>query len=88
MRYTPAAKVEYQNGEFIGLAEDGTIAKTLLVFMIRSVIGKYKDVVKLIPVSKLTSDFLYDCTKSLLYKLGELGFTVIALGADNHAVNR
>ena len=31
-----SARVEYQNGEFIGLTDDGEIAKTLLVFMVHS----------------------------------------------------
>ena len=83
-----SAKVEYYNGEFVGYAEDGTIAKTLLVFMIRSLHGNYKDVVKMIPVPKLNAEFLFDCTNNMLQKLGTLGLTVLALGADNHAVNR
>lgn len=83
-----AAKVEYQSGEFVGLSDDGTIAKTLLVFMVHSIMGKFKDVVKLIPVSRMTTDFLYDCVDNLLCKLGSLGLTILALGADNHPVNR
>lgn len=83
-----AAKVEYQNGEFVGLTEEGTVAKTLVVFMVRSLIGKFKDVIKLIPTSKLTAETLYDCTENILRELGDMNLIVIALGADNHPVNR
>ena len=83
-----AAKVEYENGEFVGRTEEGETAKTLLVYMVHSLHSKYKDVVKLIPVAKFNTQLLQTCTISILENLGEVGFTVQALSADNHAVNR
>ena len=83
-----AAKVEYENGEFVGRTEEGEIAKTLLVYMVHSLNSKYKDVVKLIPVAKYNKETLQVCTLSVVKKLGEVGFKVQVLSADNHAVNR
>ena len=83
-----AATVEYENGEFVGRTEEGEIAKTLSVYMVHSLSSKYKDVVKLIPLAKYNREALQTCTLSVIEKLREIGLTVQALSADNHAVNR
>ena len=38
-----AKRVEYTGGVIQGLTLDGSVASTLLCFMIKSVVGKYKD---------------------------------------------
>ena len=48
--------VEYSDGSFGGLTEDGVPAKTVLAFMLQSICGKYRDAVCLIPVNKLNTD--------------------------------
>jgi hypothetical protein len=40
-----AKRVEYCAGEVQGLTGDGAVASTLLAFMVKSLVGKYKDVV-------------------------------------------
>jgi len=40
-----AKRVEYTSGEMQGLTPDGSVASTLLCFMIKSLAGKYKDLV-------------------------------------------
>lgn len=47
-------KIEYCGGEFRGMFDDGDIASTMLCFMIRSVAGKYRDIVANYPMSHLT----------------------------------
>ena len=82
-----AQRVEYTNGSFIGVTEEGASAKTVLTFMIQSVKGKYKDVVCLIPIHKLSTALLrkwFDLVTSALNDL----FLVVDISADNHVCNR
>ena len=51
-------QVQYSHGRFYG-NENGEITETLLCFMIKSVAGKYRDVVAMIPISNLTADKQY-----------------------------
>ena len=48
-----AQRVEYSDGSFIGLNEDGVPAKTVLTFIVQSICGKYRNVVCLIPAIDL-----------------------------------
>lgn len=53
-----AQKIEYSNGSFVGLDEEGKPAKTVLTFMMQSICSKYKDVVCLLPVSQLDTSLI------------------------------
>ena len=47
--------IDYSNGTVYGMDEKGELTKTLLCVMVKSVAGKYHDVVCLSPVSNLTA---------------------------------
>ena len=83
-----SARIEYQNGEFVGLTENGSCAETLLVFMLHSLCSKYKDVVKLIPVSKLTAAEMKTAFDLVMVELHKLSLLVVVVSVDNHIVNR
>ena len=80
-------RVEYSNGTFFGY-ENGTVTKTLLGFMLKSVGGKYMDIVCLFPIDKLDAEILYSMWKNVLKEVTEIGFDVIANTLDGHSSNR
>ena len=84
-----AKRVEYSAGEIHGLTSDGSVASTLLCFMVKSVAGKYKDLVAMCPVAGgLTAAKLNDCYTDVMETLRQIGLTVVAISVDNAAANR
>ena len=82
-----AQRVEYSNGAFIGLSEDGVPAKTVLAFMVQSTCDKYKDVVCLVPINRLDTTILRTWFDKVMKAIDEI-FFVVALSVDNHICNR
>ena len=82
-----AQRVEYSNGAFVGLTEDGVPAKTVLGFMVQSTCDKYKDVVCLVPINKLDTNILPVWFNKVMKALDEI-FYVVAVSVDNHICNR
>ena len=84
-----AKRLEYSGGEVKGLTADGSeVASTLLCFMIKSLCSKYKDIVAIYLVSKLTAAKEYECFKEVMTLLGNVTVCVVAVSVDNAAVNR
>ena len=82
-----AARIEYHNGRFIGIAVDVNIGKTVLSLMVKSLTSDYRDVVKLIDVDSLTSQQLRRYFDVIISQLDQYVFVLAAI-VDNHAVNR
>ena len=83
-----ASRFEYQNGEFVGLTEDGAVAETVLAFMVQSLSSKYKDIVKLIPIKKLDMTILKKFFYAVIQEIYSLGRYVQCVSVDNHGVNQ
>jgi len=82
-----AERIDYVDGEFLGLTSEGETAKTLLVFMIKSLASKQKDVVCIIPKKTLTASELESDFLSVLTSISTI-CDVKAVSVDNNAVNR
>jgi hypothetical protein len=82
-----AQKVEYAGGKMYGV-EDGSVCKTVLAFMVKSVAGSYMDMVALCPVNVLDSKLLKTGFDKILPALTELGLVVLAISMDNASPNR
>jgi hypothetical protein len=83
-----AKRVEYSAGQVRGLTADGTVASTLLCFMIKSLTCKFMDVVAIYPMDKLTAAKQYECYQQVSSSLRESSLTVAAISVDNAATNR
>ena len=80
-------RVEFVRGKFLG-HENDQATKTVLCFMIRSICGKYRDVVALLPVAKISAKFINDHFVPVRTGLWKIGFTIVAMSVDNHTANR
>jgi len=83
-----AKRVEYTGGEVQGLTADGSVASTLLCFMAKSLVGKYKDVVSVYPMAGLTAAKQYDCYTEVMATVRKVGLNVVAIAVDNASTNR
>ena len=78
-------QVDYVGGKFYGM-ENGEITTLLLCLMIRSVAGRYRDLICKLPVSKLNSSLQKVWFKNVEV-LEELGFDVVVTLTDGNEVN-
>ena len=83
-----AKRVEYSSNGVQGLTADGSVASTLLCFMVKSLTSKYKDIVAIYPMDKLTAVKLFDCYSEVMTFLRRTAMTVVAILVDNAATNR
>ena len=81
-------RIEYTGGAVQGLTADGSVATTLLCFIVKSLAGKYKDIVVIFPTSNLTVTKLYDCYVEVMALLRAVAYNVVAISVDNAATNR
>lgn len=81
---------DFKGGSIYGGNEitSSNAAKTAQVFMISSILSCYKDVVCIVPVDNLKSNYLKDMILSVINELEKIGFKIISLISDNNAVNR
>lgn len=82
-----AKRIEYMNGQFYGL-ENSQVTKTLLCFMVKSLSGKYEDVVAMVPLATLTSEIIFKWWDKVLKTVTEIGFDIAATLTDAHSSNR
>lgn len=83
-----ARRVEYSSGEVLSLTADGNVASTLLCFMVKSVAGKYKDIVAIYPMDRLTAMKQKQCYDDVMTLLHQTDLNVVAISVDNASTNR
>lgn len=83
-----AQRVEFMGGNFFGLMDNQQPVKTVLVFMIKSVAGPFRDTVALFPITSLDSKIMKTTTFQVLETLQSLGCRVTLLSLDNASANR
>ena len=82
-------KRELSGGKIFGYTSDSRhLARTALVFMISSITGGYRDVVKIVPTDSLNSVKLNESYEFVIQEVQSVGFQVVCISVDNHPVNR
>ena len=78
--------VQYTNGQFYGTDKD-EIIKTLLCVMIKSICGKYQDVVSMTQISNISAEKIRIVWENCMSVLSEIGFIVVVTMTDGHKSN-
>lgn len=83
-------QLNFKGGNLYGSSktDPSKIAKTAQVFMISSILSKYKDVVSIVPVNNLTAEQLKSMILNVMKEVEDIGFQIISLISDNNAINR
>ncbi|XP_055379180.1 uncharacterized protein LOC129610592 [Condylostylus longicornis] len=63
-------------------------AKTILAYMVKSVFGNFKKIIRLYPVANPTEDYLVKTTKSVIDIVQNKGFHVLVIISDNIKTNQ
>lgn len=83
-------KITYKGNKVVGMAKNSNelqTATTVQTFMFKSILSDNKDVVAMLPVKNLNSDFLFHSTLQVLSLLNHVGYEVVAIISDNNKVN-
>lgn len=81
--------LEYSCGKFFGMARNkNEAATTILTFMIKSMAGKYCDVISMCPLNGFNITILGDFFKKAMSLVLDAGFDCICAISDNHPINR
>ena len=78
--------VQYDNGKFFG-AEGGQMTKTMLCVMLKSIAGKYRDIVVMVPVVNINAEKLHSIWTDIMIKIEKIGFDVAVTMTDGHSSN-
>ena len=68
-------------------SETNDLARTIVAFMVKSVYGPYKEVVKLIPKFRESSNNLFNHTNDVFKFLLNMGVNIVSIISDNNAIN-
>lgn len=80
---------QYKGGSITGAANNcSEPAKTAHVFMVQSLLSPFKDVVHILPVSRITAEGLHDIVKKVIMSLEDANLHVVAVITDNNSINR
>jgi len=79
--------VQFHSGDVVGIDEDGNLYKGIVVFMIVSLKQSIPYVIKSIPETTISGEWLCKEIDSCIYDLKDIGYNVRAVITDNHASN-
>ena len=80
------ASVEFVGGKFFG-CEEGAPTKTLLYIMLKSIAGRYHDIITLTPIKSINSKIIANVYHQLLEVALKIRFDVTVTLVDGHSSN-
>ena len=82
--------LSYQSGQLFGAANNQKkkVATRIQAFMISSIKSKNKDVVSLVPVARMTGQYLYELLRNVIINITNTGFIVSSVISNNNVINR
>lgn len=84
------ASLQYKSQSVVGYAENNpeAVAKTVQAFMVSSVFGNFREIVRLFPSSGLNGNDLSELTKNVVDFVQSFNCQVIAIITDNNRINQ
>ena len=79
--------VQYHSGDFVEQDEEGNLFKGIVVFMIVSLKKSVPIVIRSLPETKITGEWLKCKINNCILDLAEAGFKVRAVITDDHPSN-
>ena len=83
----PQKAAQYQNGEYLGMSDDGDLFKGILVFMIVGLKESVPYVIKPIPEVQYSGQLLATKTAECINSLGASGLNARYVKNNNHSAN-
>ena len=81
--------IDYSSNTFYGLATNKNApATTILTFMVKSLAGKYCDVIGMFPLHGFNVGILTDIFRKVMQLVLDVGFDCVCCVCDNHPINR
>lgn len=81
--------LDFKGGNIVGNAQNSKeVATGAHVFMLNSLKSSYKEVIHILPVQKVKAEFLHEILKKVILGLEHIGFEILVVATDNHALNR
>ena len=82
-------RLDFRSNNLYGYAsnENNSLANHVQAFMVKSLRGNYKEIVKMIPVFKQNSDFLLKSLVEVINLVENQGFRIVVITCDNSSIN-
>jgi hypothetical protein len=80
--------MDFKGGNIVGNSfNNPSLATAAYTFMISSITSNFKEVIHIFPTSTMKSDTLFDCIRTVITKLEDIGYRVFCVLSDNNALN-
>jgi hypothetical protein len=88
MKFHIQPYMDFKDGNVVGNAfNNSSLTTAAYTFMISSIASNFQEVIHIFSTSTMKRDPLFDCIRTVVSKLGKIGYRVFCLLINNNAVN-